>query len=130
MADKTQVALLKQSVEAWNRWRAQHADTRPDLSNAHLYGLDLVEANLAGADLRNADLRGTVLSNAKLAGADLGGADFFRAVLDGADLSDANLHGARFLGCQQLLAARHWQSCRRDPELACGGPLPQRPEAP
>jgi uncharacterized protein YjbI with pentapeptide repeats len=124
MADKTHVALLKQGVEAWNRWRAQNIGTRPDLSSAHLYGLDLIEVDLAGADLRYADLRGAVLSSAQLVGADLSGADFFRTILDGADLSGANLHGARFLGCPQLVAARNWQSCLRDPELACGAPLP------
>ena len=124
MADKAHVALLRQGVEAWNQWRTQHPGTRPDLSSAHLYGLDLVEVDLSGADLRHADLRGTVLSKAWLAGADLSGADFFRTILDGADLRDANLRGARFLGCPQLVAARNWQSCHRDHELACGAPLP------
>ena len=89
MADKAHVALLRQGVEAWNQWRTQHPGTRPDLSSAHLYGLDLVEVDLSGADLR-----------------------------------DANLRGARFLGCPQLVAARDWQSCHRDHELACGAPLP------
>ena len=123
MVDKTQLAVLKQGVEAWNSWRAVHAETRPDLSNAHLYGRDLVNADLAGADLRHADLRGTVLSGARLMGANLQGADFFRTVLDGADLEGADLVGARFLGCPQLVAAKNWQKTIRDPELACGAPI-------
>jgi uncharacterized protein YjbI with pentapeptide repeats len=124
MADKTQVALLKQGVQPWNEWRAAHRGQRVDLSNAHLYGLDLVGVDLSGADLRNSDLRGATLIDANLAGADLRVADFFRTVLDGADLSGANLHGARFLGCPQLVAARNWQSCPRDPELGCDAPIP------
>jgi uncharacterized protein YjbI with pentapeptide repeats len=124
MPDKMQLALLKQGVEAWNSWREMHAETRPQLANALLYGLDLVEVNLAGADLRHADLRGTVLSRAKLTQADLEGADFFRTVLDGADLAGANLRDARFLSCPQLTAARNWESAFRAQELACGAPIP------
>jgi uncharacterized protein YjbI with pentapeptide repeats len=126
MADKEQVAMLKQGASAWNEWRAAHALARPELSQAPLCGLDLVDANLAEADLRNADLRGTVLKGASLARADLGGAYFFKAVLDGADLSGANLLGARFLSGPQLVAARNWQSAFRDPDLACGAPIPTR----
>jgi uncharacterized protein YjbI with pentapeptide repeats len=125
MADKAEVAMLKQGTSAWNEWRATHALTRLDLANARLCGLDLVEANLAGADLRNADLRGTVLSRANLVDANLAGADFFKAVLDGADLSGANLVGAQFLICPQLVAARNWQSALRDLDLACGAPIPR-----
>ena len=124
MADKAHLAMLKHGVNDWNAWRAAHADTRPELSNAGLCGLELVNANLAGADLRKADLRGTNLSGATLTGANLEGADFFKAVLDGADLSGADLIGARFLNCPQLATTRNWQSARRDPELACGAPIP------
>ena len=126
MADKTQLALLKSDVSAWNGWRATHAELRPDLSEAHLYGLDLIGVNLADADLRKADLRGTNLSGAILTGAHLEGADCFRAVLDGADLGGANLVGARFLSCLQLVAAVNWQSAYRDLDLACGAPIPHK----
>jgi uncharacterized protein YjbI with pentapeptide repeats len=129
MADKTILALLRRGVSGWNDWRATHPDTRPDLSHAGLYGLDLANANLAGADLRKADLRGANLAGATLARADLAGADFFKATLDGADLSGANLAGARFLTCPQLVAARNWQSSLRDPELACGAPIPPIPRS-
>jgi hypothetical protein len=123
VADKTHVTLLKQGVTAWNEWRAGHRETRPDLSDAHLYGLDLGDANLARTDLRYADLRGTALRGARLNGADLQGADLFRTVLDGADLTGANLHGVQHLSCPQLVAAQNWQSGRRDAELACGAPI-------
>ena len=124
MADKTQLEVLKSGVNAWNKWRAAHMDLRPDLSAAHLLGLDLIGANFARADLRKADLRGTNLSDSVLTDARLNGANFFRAVLDRADLAGANLLGAQFLSRDQLVAARNWQSALRDPSLACGAAIP------
>jgi uncharacterized protein YjbI with pentapeptide repeats len=124
MPDKAHLTILKQGVGAWNEWRAAHPEIRPELANAHLYGLDLVDANLAGADLRHADLRGTNLSGAVLVDADLEGADFFRTALDGADLNGANLLGARNLNCLQLEAARNWPTAFRDMGLACGAAIP------
>lgn len=127
MADQTQLAALKQGVDAWNTWRPAHTPAQPDLSGAGLRGLDLSKANLSGADLRGADLRGTILRAAILAGADLAGANFFKAVLDDADLAGANLIGARFLDCAQLVTARNWPSAYRDTDLACGAPVPEAP---
>jgi uncharacterized protein YjbI with pentapeptide repeats len=124
MADDAHLAALMQGVGAWNAWRTMHAETRPDLSNASLRGLDLAEADLAGADLRGTDLRGTILSGAVLIGANLAGGNFFKAVLDDADLSSANLMGAKFLNCAQLMTARNWQSAFRASDLACGAPIP------
>src|SRR5215467_2180700 len=114
MAKDMHLSVLLQGVGAWNAWRAAHADTRPDLSNASLRGLDLAKVDLPGADLCKADLRGTNLSGAVLIGANLAGANLFKAVLDGADLSGANLIGARFLNCAQLMTTRNWQSASRD----------------
>ncbi len=128
MADEAHLALLKQGVDAWNAWRAAHANTRPDLSDVSLRGLDLAKVDLPGADLCKADLRGTNLSGAVLVGADLAGANLFKAVLDGADLSGANLIGARFLNCAQLMTTRNWQSASRDSDLACGAPIPPTPD--
>jgi uncharacterized protein YjbI with pentapeptide repeats len=91
-----------------------------------LRGLDLAKANLAGADCRKADFRGTILSGATLTDANLAGANFFKSVLDAADLAGANLIGAQFLNCAQLKTARNWQSAFRDPDLACGAPVPAR----
>jgi uncharacterized protein YjbI with pentapeptide repeats len=125
MADETPMAALKQGRDAWNEWRAAHANIRPDLSNASLRGLDLVKADLSGVDLRKADLRGTILSGAILTGANLAGANFFKAILEGADLSGANLVGAQFLNCAQLTSTRNWQSSLRDSDLACGASIPR-----
>jgi uncharacterized protein YjbI with pentapeptide repeats len=125
MADEAHVAVLRQGVEAWNAWRVAHAGTPVDLANASLRGLDLAKANLAGADCRKADLRGAILSGAALTNANLAGANFFKSVLDAADLAGANLIGAQFLNCAQLKATRNWQSAFRDPDLACGAPVPR-----
>ena len=119
MADETHLAALRQGVAAWSAWRAAHANARPELANVSLRGLDL-----AGADLRMTDLRGTILSRATLNRANCAQANFFKAVLDGADLSGANLTGVRFLNCAQLMTARNWQLAFRDPDLACGAPVP------
>jgi hypothetical protein len=49
MADKTQLAMLKSGVSVWSLWRAAHADLRPELADAHLYGIDFIGANLVGS---------------------------------------------------------------------------------
>jgi uncharacterized protein YjbI with pentapeptide repeats len=130
MADKEQVAILRQGANAWNEWRTAHALACPDLAHAPLCGLDLVNVDFSGADLRDADLRGTVLKRARLVGANLAGAYLFKTVLDGADVSGANFVGARFLSCPQLVAALHWESTLRDVDLAWGAPIPLRPGSP
>ena len=86
MANEEHLNILKQGVEAWNKWREEHPDIRPDLPEA-----DLREANLRGADLRKADLRKADLRRAFLIEADLREADFGRADLRGADLRGADL---------------------------------------
>jgi uncharacterized protein YjbI with pentapeptide repeats len=124
MADETHLAVLRQGVAAWNAWREAHADICPELASVSLRGLDLAGADLAGADLRMTDLRGTILSGATLNRANCAHANFFKTVLDLADLSGANLIGVRFLNCAQLMTTRNWQLAFRDPDLACGAPLP------
>ncbi len=89
MANPEHVAKLKKGVKAWNAWREENPEVRPDLSGADLRGADL-----RGADLRGADLRGAVLNDANLGGADLRGAVLSDADLSGAILSGANLSGA------------------------------------
>jgi hypothetical protein len=88
MAKDEHVVLLKQGVDAWNEWRRENPDIRPDLSGADLFGENLKGANLSGAHLDGADLR-----QANLIEADLGGAD-----LDGARLNRANLTEAMMAG--------------------------------
>ena len=65
MANNEHVALLKQGVDAWNAWRDENPDIRPDLSGANLSGADLrgaVEEMIgAGVNPMRADLRGADL---------------------------------------------------------------------
>ena len=99
MADSEHVAKLQEGVEAWNAWRKQKPDIRPnlhkaDLSGANLNKADLTEAYLRGAILYEADLSRADLFRTNLVGAHLYGADLREAYLDGADLRVANLRGA------------------------------------
>src|SRR5262249_11919466 len=66
MANNEHVAILKQGVKAWNAWRRENPDIRPDLSNADLRGADLSGANLARANLREAFLFKANLGSADL----------------------------------------------------------------
>jgi len=108
MANEEHLALLKQGVEAWNEWKANNPDIRPDLSfatgngitirGAKLSGVDLSRANLSRADLSRADLIGAYLSEAYLSEAYLSEAYLIGADLSNADLSSADLIGADLLG--------------------------------
>jgi uncharacterized protein YjbI with pentapeptide repeats len=117
MANPEHLAILRQGVKTWNRWRTANRDIRADLSGAdlseaRLSTADLSEAiltmavlwrtRLIGADLRRADLSGARLfeadlSRVKLGKADLKGADLSKAKRSKADLSGACLLGARLL---------------------------------
>ncbi len=100
--------ILLEGVGAWNQWREQDEEVRPDLRAADLHGADLSLADLSGADLTRAclartllggaNLSGASLSDAKLSGADLSGADLSGADLSGTDLSGTNLSGADLSG--------------------------------
>jgi len=99
MANPEHLEILKQGVAQWNKWRGEHPDVTPDLSEADLIGADLREArlsraNLLGADLSKADLREANLSGADLSGAFMSGANLFRADLTMSPLVRANLEGA------------------------------------
>ena len=59
MAGEEHVALLKQGVVVWNKWREENPDIK-----ANLRGTTLIEANLCGANLSRADLDGADLGEA------------------------------------------------------------------
>ena len=114
MANEEHFGILGRGVEAWNTWRRDNRDTRPDLRGANLRlliltgadlrqvslnGANLRQANLSGANLHQTDLRGAVLRQANLRDADLRlsdlrGAVLLQAQLCGADLREADLQGA------------------------------------
>jgi hypothetical protein len=107
MANDEHLALLKQGVDAWNKWHvATHDLVVPDLSGANLsrtvlrgavlHEVNLSKANLSGADLVTANLVGANLVNANLIGVNLTGACLVRADLIRADLREADLREVDF----------------------------------
>jgi uncharacterized protein YjbI with pentapeptide repeats len=102
MANEQQLALLKQGVEAWNKWRSLSPGIPPDLRGADLSqedlgGINLMKASLSGVDLSGVNLMGASLSQADLRGANLSGAYLSKADLSEADLSEVNLSEAYLL---------------------------------
>jgi uncharacterized protein YjbI with pentapeptide repeats len=108
MANKEHLEILGRGVEAWNKWRSENPEIRPNLSGAELISSNLNDVNLAGADLYGANLSGSDLSGAnliyaELIGANLRDANLNKANLSGAELgraelSDANLGDAKLSG--------------------------------
>jgi len=96
MANPEHLEILKQGVEQWNKWREEHPDVVPDLSEAHLSGAILRRVDFSQADLRRANLRGANLWRAHFRGANLTGAYLHGTDLIGANLSEANLSGTEF----------------------------------
>jgi len=118
MANPEHLEILKQGVEAWNKWRErekkrkerdkktqkQEDEVRPDLSGVYLHepnlkGInldraDLSAARLSGANMGRACLRETNLITADLTRADLSRTDLINANLTGADLTQAVLRDA------------------------------------
>jgi len=56
MANPEHVALLKKSVEEWNKWREENPKTIPDLSKSKFIRISFPKANLNRANLEGADL--------------------------------------------------------------------------
>jgi uncharacterized protein YjbI with pentapeptide repeats len=105
MANEEHVALLRQGVEVWNRWRDKNPDVGPDLRKADLSYMylrlnkssrtKLVVANrYRTTQISGANLSGTNLSGANLSGMDLSGVNLSEANLGMINLSWAVLKGA------------------------------------
>lgn len=108
MANEEHLALLRQGVKAWNEWKAQNPEIKPNLSfatgkritirDAKLSGVDLSRTNLSGANLSRVDLIGANLNEANLNEAYMSEAELIGADLSSADLSSADLIGANLMG--------------------------------
>jgi hypothetical protein len=94
MANNEHVAILKEGVEVWNKWREENPEIRPDLSKAFIPGLKLALANFRNVDLSFANIRGVDLREADLVGADLSGADLSGANLRNSNMSQSSLKAA------------------------------------
>ncbi len=117
MANQEHLAILIQGVDAWNQWRKQHPEVRPDLSGAILSKANLCSVNLRGANLSFANFSEANLNEAQLSEARFGdmsdvvnrwpsglleypselgiGVNLMTANLRGTSLVKANLSGAR-----------------------------------
>jgi uncharacterized protein YjbI with pentapeptide repeats len=103
MANEEQLAILKQGVNVWNKWRKDNPRkgvdlTKADLFSAHLAGADLHDANLMKAYLTGANLKEAHLISTNLFNAHLVGANLSHANLNEANLSRANLEEVIFVG--------------------------------
>lgn len=121
MANEEQLAILKQGVAVWNKWREDNPAFQVDLSNASFRvasyishsdftapdsdleietygrsgrdfrGINLSNASLSGVDFFDADLSDANLSGAILGRANLGRCNLNKASLNGASLIEADL---------------------------------------
>ena len=73
MANEEHLKRLRQGAEAWNVWRKEHPEIRPDLAGANLDRTRLQDANLQDANLQDANLAHANLARANLARANLRG---------------------------------------------------------
>jgi len=106
MASPEHLRILKQGVEAWNRWRAQNPGTKPNLARSEISGLelagvDLHDAELCAAriwfnDMSGADLRNAHLMEAQIIGCELDGADMSGAYAPNLNLTESKLNQAKF----------------------------------
>jgi uncharacterized protein YjbI with pentapeptide repeats len=100
MANEEQLAILRQGVEVWNKWRKdQRWDLQIDLRGANLTYANLREADLSDVDLSDADLSyanliDALLSSANLRKAHLYAVTFNKGYLNGAHLNGASLRSA------------------------------------
>jgi uncharacterized protein YjbI with pentapeptide repeats len=116
MANDEHVALLKKGVAAWNAWRRENPNVRPDLSevNLKLRGADLRGANLTKANLAKTDLARADLTEAVLREADLSGAFLHNAKLGGTNFNMAILRGAFLTGALFSSSAKFYMADLRD----------------
>jgi uncharacterized protein YjbI with pentapeptide repeats len=125
MANQRHLEILKQGVDAWNTWRANHSFTHLELAtpvpteqNDSLPGENHSHVDLSNADLRGVDLVGANLHKANcfrtnFSGANLDKADLSEANLSYARLNEATLKGAKLRNAKLIRAALHDANLRR-----------------
>lgn len=96
MANEADVAILKQGIETWNKWKT-HGDRLRVHFNAYPTLLaDLSEANLSGQSLMDANFDRMDLRCVNFSGAKLIGASFLESYIQGADFTNADLRDTNF----------------------------------
>jgi hypothetical protein len=99
--DKAHAEILNQGVDAWNQWRLENPEIRPDLAGATFLQADLANidfentrlgfADLEQSDLQGANLRHVDLGSSKILSCRLGNADLFGAFLFNTDFTWTDL---------------------------------------
>jgi uncharacterized protein YjbI with pentapeptide repeats len=102
MANSKHLKKLREGVDSWNRWRAEHPRNQVDLKEASLHGANLQNVDFRDADLTGADLSGSDLSKALLQGALLKKANLDKAQLAYLDLEDVDFSFASLVGTDLL----------------------------
>lgn len=127
MANPEHLAKLKEGVEAWNAWREEQPDIKPDLGSKNSsevrfegdlfvgYSLQTTGSDLAGLDFTGANFVGTNFGFSNLYGTNLRKAglikaEFFEANLNKVDLSSAVLRSTIFVN-SDLSQARGLDTC-------------------
>ncbi|MGO9200740.1 MAG: toll/interleukin-1 receptor domain-containing protein [Limisphaerales bacterium] len=102
MANPEHLAILKQGVEAWNKWREENRKNPSHQRRARVGNARLRKTNLLLAELRGAHITAGELFDECLLAADLSGAKLTGAPLNGADLSEVSLWGANLFSAQLI----------------------------
>jgi uncharacterized protein YjbI with pentapeptide repeats len=112
VADQEHIQVLRQGYEAWNRWREENPNVKPDLSQLDFetireicpVGPDLSWYNLSSADLRMSSIRNTATANTSFENAYMVSADlcfgcFGHCNFRGAKLRLSRIGSAEFVYC-------------------------------
>jgi uncharacterized protein YjbI with pentapeptide repeats len=65
VANEEHLQKLQAGPVAWNHWRADNLEVKPDLSGANLARADLTGADFTGADFTGADFTGADLTGTR-----------------------------------------------------------------
>lgn len=99
-----------------------------NLSDANLSKSSLSYVEFTGANLTRASFLNAKLDIVGFVRADLRGVDFSEARWSFVEIDGADIRGVKGLNCERLKTLVRWESAYRDPELACGEPIPSQHE--
>src|ERR1051326_4141576 len=93
MANPEHLAILKQGVDVWNKWKARTKTIgfMGDLSGEDFSGSSFITADLRGVGLEYTNLHAASFVDADLSMARLHGANLSESLLVGANLRSADL---------------------------------------
>ena len=111
MANKKHLEILKQGFSAWNQWRQNNSEVKPDLSNLDFRELykpndppvfeeyNFTEANLNNAIIRDLAFDNCDFSNANCEHSNLYNSRFVKCKLINICMKGVTIEGSQFLEC-------------------------------